>query len=197
MFETLAQQLVQWLHLAPVLVSFAGAFIGGTVVMLVLATFAGSAGMPWWPLLLGAFFGNYMWDITMFAGARSRLANGLRDSRHFAAQEERIDALRSNYRKRDVLFFVAIKFAYGLRTAQLLLLGAAHYPWGRFLAFDAIAVLTINLTAILAGWMFGRGVTRYMDLFENAGTFVSALCLIVIAWFAGKWLVNRCMLGRR
>jgi membrane protein DedA with SNARE-associated domain len=197
MLEAFANQLVEWLHVAPILICFAGAFIGGTVVMLVIATFAGSAGIPWGPLLFGAFLGNYLWDSSLFAGARSRLADGLRSSRHFEEQNERIKALRNNYRKRDVLFFIAIKFAYGMRTAQLLLLGAAHYPWRRFLVFDAVAVLIINATAILAGWMFGRGVTRYLDLFENAGTFISTFFFVLIAWFAAKWLISRYMLGRR
>lgn len=197
MLESLANQLVEWLHVAPILVCFVGAFVGGTVVMLVFATFAGSAGVPWWPILLGAFLGNYLWDGAVFAAARSKLTDRLRQSRHYEEQRERLDALRNNYRKRDALFFIAIKFAYGLRTAKLLLLGAAHYPWDRFLRFDAIAVLVINATAVLSGWMFGRGVTRYLDMFENAGTIVSTVAFLVLAFFAGKWLINRYMLSKR
>jgi len=197
MLESLANQLVQWLHVAPFLVCFLGAFIAGTVVTLVFATFAGSAGIPWLPLLLGAFLGNYLKDNALFALARGRLADGLRRSRHFEEQRERLDALRNNYRKRDLLFFIAIKFAYGLRMAKLFLLGAAHYPWGRFLRLNAIAVLVINATAVLSGWMFGRGATRYLDMFEDAGTIISTVALLVIAFFAGKWLINRYMLSKR
>ena len=197
MLETLANQLVQWLLVAPILVCFLGALIAGTVVTLVFATFAGSAGVPWWPLLLGAFLGNYTKDGALFALARSKLTDRVRRSRHFEEQQERLEAMRNNFRKRDVLFFIAIKFAYGLRIAKLLLLGAAHYPWGRFLLYNAIAVLAINAAAVVAGWMFGRGVTRYLDLFENAGAIISTVVFIVLAFFAGKWLINRYMLSKR
>jgi len=191
MFESLANNLVNWLLVAPILVCFAGSFIGGTVVTLVFATFAGSAGIPWWPILAGAFLGNYCSDMAWFALARSRLADRFRNSRYFLEQGERIERLRSNYRTRDWLFFIAIKFAYGLRIAQILLLGAAHFAWRRFLKLDGLAVLVINSAAVMAGWMFGRGVTRYLDLFENTGTFASLLVLLVMAYFAAKWLINR------
>lgn len=195
--DSIANQLLDWLLVAPILLCFCGSFVGGTVVTLIFATFAGSAGIPWWPILLGAFLGNYASDIGWFALARSSLANSLRRSRHFQEQRERIDRLHSNYRRRDWLFFVAIKFAYGLRIAQILILGAAHYAWQRFLKLDGVAVLVINSTAVMAGWMFGRGVTRYMDLFESTGTIISTLALLIIAFFAGKWLLSRYMLGKR
>ena len=197
MFESLANQLVEWLLLAPVLVCFAGSFIGGTVVVLVFATFAGSADVAWWWLLTGAFLGNYASDIGWFALARSRIADRIRNSAQLASQRERIQRLNENARKRDWLVFVAIKFAYGLRIAQILLLGAVHYPWARFLKLDGFAVLVINTTAVLSGWMVGRGVTRYLDWFEKTGRLVSAIALLVVAYFAGRWAVNLYMLKRR
>lgn len=197
MFESIANHLANWLLVAPILVCFAGSFIGGTVVTLIFATFAGTAGSPWWPVLVGAFLGNYASDVGWFALARSRLANRLRQSQHFQDQSKQISRLRDDYRKRDWLFFIAIKFAYGLRIAQILLLGAAHYAWRRFLKLDGVAVLVINGAAVIAGWMFGRGVTRYLDLFENTGTFISMIAVLIIAYFAGKWLINRSMFPKR
>lgn len=197
MFESLAGQVTDWLLVAPILVSFAGSFVGGTVVVLVFATFAGTANLPWWPLLFGAFLGNFASDMGWFALARSRLSNRIRNSRHFTMRDEQIVRLRNNFRKRDLLFFIAIKFAYGLRIAQILLLGAAHYAWQRFLVFDGAAVLVINTTAILAGWMFGRGATRYLDWFENTGTIISSVAVGLIVFVALRWLVNRYMLGKR
>ena len=197
MFETIATQVTDWLLVAPILLCFAGAFIGGTVVILVFATFAGSAEIAWWPILTGAFLGNYASDIGWFALARSRLSDRIRNSRYFTERDEQIIRLRSNYRKRDALFFIAIKFAYGLRIAQILLLGAAHYAWSRFLKLDGLAVLVINTTAVLAGWMFGRGATRYLDWFENTGTIVTAIAAVLLVFFALRWLVNRYMLRKR
>ena len=112
-------------------------------------------------------------------------------------RDEQIIRLRGNYRKRDALFFIAIKFAYGLRIAQILLLGAAHYAWGRFLKLDGIAVLVINAAAVLAGWTFGRGATQYLDWFENTGTIVTAIAAVLLVFFALRWLVNRYMLRKR
>ena len=55
----------------------------------------------------------------------------------------------------------------------------------------------INSFAVFAGWMFGRGVTRYMDLFESTGTIVSALALAILFFGSARWLVNRYMLRKR
>ncbi len=197
MFESLASQVSDWLLVAPILSCFVGSFIGGTIVILVFATFAGSADVPWPLILAGAFLGNYTSDIGWFALARSRLSDWIRNSRHFTERDDQIIRLRSNYRKRDVLFFIAIKFAYGLRIAQILLLGAAHYAWRRFLVFDAVAVAVINTAAVLSGWMFGRGVTRYLGWFENTGTVVSSLAVAILTFIALRWLVNRHMLRKR
>ncbi len=197
MFELISNHLANWLLVAPILVCFAGSFIGGTVVTLIFATFAGTAGIPWWPVLVGAFLGNYASDVGWFVLARSRLANRLRQSRHFQDQSKQISRLCDDYRKRDWLFFIVIKFAYGLRIAQILLLGAAHYAWRRFLKMDGVAVLVINSAAVIAGWMFGRGVTRYLNLFENTGTFISMIAVLIIAYFAGRLLINRYMLRKR
>jgi membrane protein DedA with SNARE-associated domain len=191
---TLTSHLVEWLLVAPVLVCFAGSFIGGTVVVLVFATLAGTADVPWWWLLAGAFLGNFASDIGWFALARSRVADRIRNSARFAAQRKRTQRLSEKARKRDWLLFIAIKFAYGLRIAQILLLGAVHYPWPRFLKLDGFAVLVINTTAVLSGWMVGRGVTRYMDWFENTGRLISAIALLIAVYFAGRWAINRYML---
>lgn len=197
MIETLANHLVEWLVVAPILVCFAGSFVGGTVVILVFATIAGSADVPWWWLLVGAFLGNFASDIGWFALASSRAGNRIRASKLFVAQCERTRQLRESTRKRDWLLFIAIKFAYGLRIAQILLLGAVHYPWPRFLRLDGFAVLVINTAAVLAGWMVGRGVTRYLDWFENTGRLISAIALLVGVYLAGRWAINRYMLKWR
>jgi membrane protein DedA with SNARE-associated domain len=195
--EAVAGEISDWLLVAPILVCFAGSFVGGTVVTIVFATFAGSADLAWWPILAGAFLGNYASDAGWFALARSRLADRIRNGKHFRARGQDIARLRENYRKRDVLFFVAIKFAYGLRIAQILLLGAAHYPWRRFLSLDGIAVAVVNAAAVAAGWTFGRGATRYLDLFESTGRVVTAIAVVLLVFFALRGLVSRYMLRKR
>ena len=74
---------------------------------------------------------------------------------------------------------------------------APHYAWSRFLVFDGVAVAVINTAAVLSGWMFGRGVNRYLDWFENTGTIVSSLAVVLLAFIALRWLVNRYMLRKR
>jgi membrane protein DedA with SNARE-associated domain len=190
-------QLTQWLLIAPIAVSFAGSFIGGTVVTIVLATFAGTAGISWWPVLTGAFLGNIASDAGWFALARSRLADRIRGSEHFRKREAQIARLRDKRRRRDVLFFIAIKFAYGLRIAQILVLGAVHYPWQRFLRLDGVAVAVINAAAVAAGWSFGRGASRYLDLFRSTGRVVSAVAVALVAFVVLRALINRYVLRKR
>lgn len=197
MFESVAEQVADWLLVAPILLCFAGSFVGGTIVTIVFATFAGSADVAWWPILTGAFLGNYASDAGWFALARSRLADRIRNGKHFRARGRDIERLRGDFRKRDVLFFVAIKFAYGLRIAQILLLGAAHYPWRRFLRLDGLAVAVVNAAAVAAGWTFGQGATRFLDLFESTGRLVTAIAVVLLVFFALRGLISRYMLRKR
>lgn len=189
-------QLTQWLVIAPIAISLAGSFIGGTMVVIVLSAFAGTAGVPWWPVLAGAFLGNLASDVGWFALARSRLADRIRDSGQFRAREQQIARLREHHRRRDVLLFIAIKFAYGLRIAQILVLGAVHYPWGRFLGLDAVAVGVINAAAVAAGWSFGRGATQYLDLFRGTGRVVSAAAVALLVFLVMRALVSRFVLRK-
>lgn len=189
-------QLTQWLVIAPIAISFAASFIGGTMVVIVLSAFAGTAGVPWWPVLAGAFLGNLASDAGWFALARSRLADRIRDSDQFRAREQQITRLRGHHRRRDVFLFIAIKFAYGLRIAQILVLGAVHYPWRRFLGLDAVAVGVINAAAVAAGWSFGRGATQYLELFRGTGRVVSAAAVALLVFLVLRALVSRFVLRK-
>jgi membrane protein DedA with SNARE-associated domain len=184
-------QVSDWLLIAPLAVSFAASFVGGTVVTIVLATFAGTAGISWWPILAGASLGNLASDACWFALAGSRLADRIRNSAHFRSRAQQITRLREHHRRRDVFYFIAIKFAYGLRIAQILVLGAVHYPWSRFLRLDGLAVAVINAAAVAAGWSFGRGATRYLDLFRGTGRVVTAVTVALLVFLALRFLINR------
>jgi membrane protein DedA with SNARE-associated domain len=191
------EQITAWLLVAPIAVSFVGSFAGGTMVTIVLATLAGSGQVSWWPILAGAILGNIASDAGWFALARSRLADRIRSSAHFRSREQQITRLRDNHRRRDALLFVAIKFAYGLRIAQILVLGAVHYPWSRFLRLDALAVTVVNCAAVVAGWSFGRGATQYLDLFRSTGRVVSAAAVALLVFLALRAVVSRYVLRKR
>lgn len=195
MFESIAAEALEWLIVAPFAACFVGSFVGGTAVILVLATLGGSAGIPWWPILAGAALGNYASDICWFALARSRLGGRVRSNPWIAARVQRIAALWANYGRRDWLVFVAVKFAYGLRIAHILILGASHYAWNRFLKLDGLAVIVINLAAVLSGWMLGKGVSLYMDLFENLGMLVTVIAAAFVLYSILRWLLNRRLLN--
>lgn len=196
MFEEFAAEALGWLVLAPAVVCFVGSFVGGTAVILVLATLGGSAGIPWWPMLAGAALGNYASDIGWFALARSRVGERVRSNPWFQARIDRFAALWGGYRKREWLMFVAVKFAYGLRIAQILILGASKYAWGRFLRLDGLAVIVINMTAVGSGWMLGKGVSIYMDLFENTGMLVTVIAGAFGLYSLVRWLLNRRLLEK-
>ncbi len=129
MFENTTAEALEWLILAPAAACFVGSFVGGTAVILILATLGGSAGIPWGPILAGAALGNYASDICWFALARSRLGDGVNSHPWFQTRIESLAILWGRYRKREWLMFVAVKFAYGLRIAQVLILGASKYGW--------------------------------------------------------------------
>lgn len=196
MFESTAAEALEWLILAPAAVCFVGSFVGGTAVILILATLGGSAGIPWWPILAGAALGNYASDICWFALARSRLGNRVNSNPWIQARIESLAILWDRYRKREWLMFVAVKFAYGLRIAQVLILGSSKYGWGRFLKLDGLAVLVINVAAAGSGWMLGKGVSVYLDLLENTVLLVTVIVGAFGVYNLVRWFLNRRLLNK-
>lgn len=196
MFESIAAEALEWLILAPAAVCFVGSFVGGTAVILILATLGGSGGVPWWPILAGAVLGNYLSDICWFALARSRLGNRLKSNPWLQARIESLSVLWGRFRKREWLMFVAVKFAYGLRIAKVLILGASNYGWGRFLKLDGLAEIVINAAAVGSGWMLGKGASVYLNLFENTGLLVTVVVGAFGVFNLVRWLLNRRLLSK-
>ena len=100
-----------------------------------------------------------------------------------------------------ILKYPFFEFAhrYTAATGESLLHGYRRLGGWALVLFMVIAVVSsvINAAAVLAGWSFGRGVTRYLDWFENTGTIVTAIAAVLLVFFALRWLVNRYMLRKR
>lgn len=97
-----------------------------------------------------------------------------------AQQSERVHRLLAG---RQALVIIGIRFAYGLRTAGPLLMGAMPLSAPKFVLFNAIgAVLWSSLIGGL-GWLFGAAAERVMGELRH----VDGLLLLMIAGGGLLW----------
>lgn len=76
-----------------------------------------------------------------------------------AAQSARVDRLVARY---HVGVIVGIRFAYGLRVAGPVLLGASNLSAIRFVVFNALGAVLWAALVGGAGWVFGQAAERVL-----------------------------------
>jgi undecaprenyl-diphosphatase len=75
----------------------------------------------------------------------------------------------------------AARWIGALRAVVPLVAGSAGMPYGRFLAWDALGVLSWTATIVTAGFVFGDDVA---DVVDRSGRVLSALALVaLVAWW--------------
>ena len=86
-----------------------------------------------------------------------------------------MNRLREKNAHHDLKVFIAVKFMYGLRLLSVTYFGSLNYPFTRYAAYNAVALLIINFVIVAVGWAVGQGVGESFDPFasmESAITFI-------------------------
>jgi membrane-associated protein len=109
----------------------------------------------WWVILagaLGAFCGdNISYALGRFVGrpAQERFLSGKRATKG-------LDWAKSQFDERGGLVLLVARYVPGGRTAATFTGGITHYPYPRFLAFDALAAASWATYASLLGYLGGH-----------------------------------------
>ncbi|MCZ6733352.1 MAG: hypothetical protein O7B27_12540 [Gammaproteobacteria bacterium] len=151
----------------PEAVSLLGAFLAGSVFILLLSILASQVDVSIHLIFFFAFLGNLASDFLWFKFGwwirRKSWMNFLRDHPNV---QDRIDRFNQKHSPQHAFYFVGIKFIYGIRILAIISLGVVRYATHRFLIYDSFAVAIINFFICYAGWMYATGVTQYLTAFD-------------------------------
>lgn len=159
---------------------FLGTFLEGETVLIMAGFLAHQGYLKFDFILLAAFCGTLLGDQFYYYVGRT----------HGAAFLERrglggaVQKVRRWLDRRGVLLVLGFRFLYGLRTAAPLVIGASRFPFGRYLALNAIGAAVWCVVIGGMGYLFGQALEVLIaDLkrYEHLALLVLALAGAVAA----------------
>lgn len=84
---------------------------------------------------------------------------------------------------------IGVRFAYGLRIAGPILIGASGVRPARFAVFNAVGALVWATLVGGAGWLFGEAAERALGPLQQAEAWglAALLAVCVAAWAVRRW----------
>lgn len=148
------------------------------------------AGLGEYPLLLViavAAFGAALGDNCAYWGGRLIGARVIRR----VISPEREETARSYIHRHGAKAIIGTRMLAAVRTKVAVLSGAAHYPWGRFLVYDAIGCIIWAVVFGIIGRVVGDavGVTNVVDQ-------IGVVAIIGVAITAATIAAQRILLPR-
>ena len=155
--------------------------------LLVLAGFAAHRGyLSLWAVLVIAASAGFAGDQFYFWLGRRHGPAIFSRWPSLAAQSERVDRLLARYHAGVI---VGIRFAYGLRVAGPVLLGASSLSATRFALFNALGAALWAAVVGGLGWGFGQAAEKFLgDLRHYEIWFLGSLALVaLLVWLVRRW----------
>ncbi len=176
----------------PEIISFIGALLGGESLMLLLGTLAGEGLLSIWKIyifsLLGVIFFDSMWFL-IGKNLPSKKFNKIKNFHPaFKKAEKHLNRIAGKSKFKTLLI---TKFIYGARIASIIYLGRKNLALTRFIIYNLIISGFIVFLAIGIGWLAGKGIGNYIDLFENARILLTFFIILIIAFNIGRHYINK------
>ena len=108
-----------------------------------------------------------------------------------AAQTDKMNRLIERYHEWVI---VGVRFAYGLRIAGPILIGASRVAGWRFVLFNALGALIWAPLIAGLGWMFGAAVERVLGELRQIELWLFAALIAIGVAF---WFLHRRRAGKR
>lgn len=187
MTEPLINHLIsQWGYLAVA----AGALAEGETFVLA-GGYAAHRGLLDWPgVLIAAALAGFCGDQLFYWIGRIW---GVRLIARWPWLARRQGPVRDQLQRHATKAIVAVRFLYGLRIAGPILIGAAHVPPWRYLAWNAVGAVLWAGLVVGAGWLFGQVLDRVAGRLHA----VEVGLLILVAATVGGALLQRWIRARR
>ncbi|MCS7015433.1 MAG: VTT domain-containing protein [Gemmatales bacterium] len=107
---------------------------------------------------------------------------------------QRQQALEKRFRDSGTLWLMTARLLPfpGLRTGVFVSAGLLHYPWWRFVVFDAMFLGLVGSVLILGGYYWADAMRKWLQEFDNLRSWLVLLAMVGVAllllWQAHHWL---------
>ena len=163
-------------------VLFVGTFLEGETILIFAGFLACQGYLNIFGVILSSFAGSFLGDQFYFHLGRIKGEFLLKLFTSFARKFRK--ALRVIKRYGSFVAFVS-RYTYGLRILLPIILGMTNLPGRRFLWLNLLSALSWALIFSLAGFLFGKGASIFIDDLER---FEPYLLLVLAACTGCLWL---------
>ncbi len=166
-----------------------GAFMPGEVIV-VAAGFAASSGDFELPIVIliacaGAFVGSNISYAIGRWGGRSLIE---RIAVRLGMDGGKLDAADSYFQTHGPITVFVGRYLSGVKAFIPALAGAHHMPFGKFMFFSTLGIVTWTVIAAYLGFYFGQNWETLVGVFKAVGWVIPALVVLVVGLI---WLINR------
>ncbi|WP_136525745.1 DedA family protein [Geomonas ferrireducens] len=170
-------------------VLFLGTFLEGEAVLIFAGFLAFQGYLDIYLVILSALVGSFLGDQFYFQIGRRKGAQLLRLFTTIARKFRK--ALRLIERYGTFVAFVS-RYTYGFRIILPIILGMTTFPSRRFLFLNLLSALTWSVIFSLAGYLFGKTASLFIEDLERYEPYLMLVLAGVIACFwSSHFVVHR------
>jgi len=187
-FESLLLVFVNY----PKIITFVGSVLGGESVILFLSALSGQGAISLWVVYVFCFFGTIFSDSLWFLIPKSRFFKRIVGQRVISKGYTKIvEAIDKISHKKNLVFFVVAKFLYGTRIIFILYISDKNFKYRKFLAYDSFATAFWLGVLIPIGWLSGRGLKKFVDIFNDVQLGMSITIGIVLVFYIARQIIDK------
>jgi len=136
-------------------------------------------------------------DVMWFFIGRTRLTGKIISSKQLNSGYSKIQTMLAKFGRSDFLLLFLVKFIYGIRTITIIYFSRERKNFYRFIGFDSIAILAITLFISSLGWMAGKGISSYVNIYENFRTAIKIIIIFLVIFFILKSFIKKWLLKEK
>lgn len=170
-------------------VLFLGTFLEGEAVLIFAGFLAFQGYLDIYLVILSALVGSFLGDQFYFHIGRRKGPQLLRIFTAIARKFKK--ALRLIERYGTFVAFIS-RYTYGFRIVLPIILGMTTFPSRRFLYLNLISALTWSIIFSLAGYLFGKTASLFIEDLQNYEPYLMlALGGIIACFWSSHFVVHR------
>ncbi len=179
------------------LVCVIGAFFGGDGIIIFLSSLSGQGLISLWTIIFFCSLGTISSDVMWFFIGRTRLTGKIISSKQLNSGYSKIERILKKFGTSDFLLLLIVKFIYGIRIIAIVYFSRERKNFLRFLNYNSIAVLVITLFVTSLGWMAGKGISSYVNIYENFMTAIKIIVIFLVIFFLLKSFIKKWLLKEK
>lgn len=178
------QHLREYLELHGYWILFVGTFLEGEAILIMAGFLAFGGYLHISGVIVTAFAGSFLGDQFYFYLGRFK-GKGLLRRFHSIARKFR-DALRLIEKYGALVAFIS-RYTYGFRIVLPIILGITTLPARTFLWINLISALSWAIVFSLAGYLFGKSASLFLD---DVSKYEHYLMLTLLGFIMTIWLAH-------